>query len=181
MWQGGCFWGVQGVFQHVKGVRDAVSGYAGGTRDTAAYPIVSSGTTGHAESVEISFDPSVITLGELLRVYFSVVHNPTELNRQGPDQGTQYRSAIFYKNEEQKRIAESYIAQLDQGKYFREKIATQLTPLKSFFPAEGYHQDYATLHPDSGYISHFDLPKIKHLQEFYPDLYRPNPVLVSAH
>ena len=176
---GGCFWGVQGVFQHLRGVQRAVSGYAGGERSTAQYQTVSSGLTGHAESVEVSYDPAQINLGELLRVYFSVAHNPTEVNRQGPDDGTQYRSAIFFHDDRQRALAQSYIAQLDAGHFFPARIATQVVPLKAFYPAEDYHQDYATIHPDSPYISRFDLPKIEHLKQMYPDLYRENPVLVS--
>src|SRR5271163_3832373 len=143
---GGCFWGVQAVFQHVKGVLSATSGYSGGEAKTAEYELVSNGDTGHAESVKIVYDPSQITYGELLRVFFSVAHDPTELNRQGPDTGTQYRSSIFYANDEQKRIAQAYIAQLDQARIFSRPIVTQVVPLKAFYPAEAYHQNYATLH-----------------------------------
>ena len=145
---GGCFWGIQAVFQHVKGVTNATSGYSGGDAKTAQYEIVSTGETGHAESVKITYDPSQITYGELLRVFFSVAHDPTELNRQGPDDGTQYRSVIFYGNDEQKKIAEAYIAQLNQAKVFSRPIVTQVVPLKAFYPAEAYHQNYATLHPE---------------------------------
>src|SRR6516162_10217004 len=149
---GGCFWGVQGVFQHTAGVVNAVSGYTGGSRSTADYNIVSTGTTGHAEAVEIKYDPKKITYGRILQIFFSVVHDPTELNRQGPDEGTQYRSVIFYHSDEQKRIAEAYIAQLDEAKVFRHRIVTQVVPLKAFYPAEAYHQDYFARHPDNPYI-----------------------------
>jgi len=169
---GGCFWGIQAVFQHVKGVTNAVSGYAGGGASTAEYETVSTGSTGHAESVKITYDPSQISYGELLRVFFSVAHDPTQLNRQGPDEGTQYRSAIFYANDEQKRIAEAYIAQLDRAKTFSRPIVTQVAPLKAFYPAEAYHQDYAARHPDSPYIAFNDLPKVDHLRELFPDLYK---------
>jgi peptide-methionine (S)-S-oxide reductase len=178
---GGCFWGVQAVFQHVRGVRRAVSGYAGGERATAQYQTVSSGMTGHAESVEVTFDPAQISFAEILRVYFSVAHNPIELNRQGPDAGSQYRSAIFYHDAQQRQIAESYITQLNQGKYYRAPIVTQVAPLKAFYAAEDYHQDYATVHPESPYIRRFDLPKVDNLRLFFPELYRAAPVQVSAH
>ncbi len=168
---GGCFWGVQAVFQHVKGVISATSGYSGGSKRTAEYEIVSTGETGHAESVQIVFDPSRITYGELLRVFFSVAHDPTELNRQGPDEGTQYRSSIFYSNDEQKRIAEAYIAQLDKAGVFRRRIVTQVVPLQAFYPAEAYHQNYAALHPDQPYILYNDAPKVEHLRQEFPDLY----------
>lgn len=168
---GGCFWGVQAVFQHVKGVISATSGYAGGSPKTAAYEIVSTGETGHAESVQIVYDPSQITYGELLRVFFSVAHDPTQLNRQGPDEGTQYRSSIFYSNDEQKRVAESYIHQLDQAKIFSRPIVTKVVPLEAFFPAEAYHQNYAALHPNQPYIVYNDAPKVEHLRQQFPDLY----------
>jgi peptide-methionine (S)-S-oxide reductase len=168
---GGCFWGVQAVFQHVKGVISATSGYSGGSAKTAEYEVVSTGETGHAESVQVVFDPSQITYGELLRVFFSVAHDPTQLNRQGPDQGPQYRSAIFYANDEQKRIAEAYIAQLTQQKIFAGPIATQVTPLQAFYPAEPYHQNYAALHPNQPYIVFNDAPKVEHLREIFPELY----------
>ncbi len=168
---GGCFWGVQAVFQHVKGVISATSGYSGGSSKTAEYEIVSTGETGHAESVQIVYDPSQITYGELLRVFFSVAHDPTQLNRQGPDEGTQYRSSIFYSNDEQKRIADAYIAQLDQAKVFPRRIVTQVVPLKAFYPAEAYHQNYATLHPNQPYILYNDAPKVEHLRQEFPDLY----------
>jgi peptide-methionine (S)-S-oxide reductase len=168
---GGCFWGIQAVFQHVKGVISATSGYSGGSAKTAQYEIVSTGETGHAESVQIVYDPSQITYGELLRVFFSVAHDPTQLNRQGPDEGTQYRSSIFFSNDEQKRIAEAYIAQLDKGKIFPRPIVTKVVPLQTFYPAEAYHQNYATLHPDQPYIRYNDAPKVEHLRQEFPDLY----------
>jgi peptide-methionine (S)-S-oxide reductase len=177
---GGCFWGVQGVFQHVIGVTRAVSGYSGGSKETAQYEIVGSGRTGHAESVEITFDPRVITYGRILQIFFSVAHNPTELNRQGPDVGTQYRSAIFVKDATQRRLAEGYVAQLEKAGVFKQPIVTQISSLDAFYPAEDYHQDYATLHPDSPYIAYNDLPKIENLERAFPVLYRANPVLVSA-
>ena len=169
---GGCFWGIQAVFQHVKGVKSATSGYSGGSAKAADYELVSTGTTGHAESVQITYDPSQITYGQLLKIFFSVAHDPTQLNRQGPDSGTQYRSAIFYANEEQKRIAEAYIAQLQQAKSFARPIVTQVAPFKGFYAAEAYHQNYATLHPDDPYIAVNDAPKVDHLREQFPDLYK---------
>jgi peptide-methionine (S)-S-oxide reductase len=168
---GGCFWGIQAVFQHVKGVVSAISGYSGGDAKTAEYEIVSTGETGHAESVKVVYDPSQITYGELLRVFFSVAHDPTELNRQGPDEGTQYRSVIFYNNDEQKKIAEAYIAQLDNAKAFRHKIVTEVAPLKAFYPAEAYHQNYAANHPSNMYIVTNDAPKVEHLKNELPELY----------
>ena len=168
---GGCFWGIQAVFQHVHGVTSSTSGYSGGASSTAEYEVVSTGQTGHAESVQVTFDPSQVTYGQLLKVFFSV-HDPTQLNRQGPDSGTQYRSAIFYANDEQKHIAEAYIAQLDQAKSFPHRIVTQVMPLKAFFPAEPYHQNYATLHPDNPYIAINDAPKVEHLRRQYPELYK---------
>ncbi len=168
---GGCFWGIQAVFQHVKGVLSATSGYSGGAANTAEYELVSNGDTGHAESVKIVYDPSQITYGQLLRVFFSVAHDPTELNRQGPDTGSQYRSAIFYSNDEQKRIAEAYIAQLEKAKVFPQPIVTQVVSLKEFYPAEAYHQDYAARHPDNPYIFYNDAPKVAHLREKFPELY----------
>jgi len=168
---GGCFWGIQAVFQHVKGVISATSGYSGGDAKTAEYEVVSTGNTGHAESVQVVYDPSKITYGQLLKIFFSVAHDPTELNRQGPDTGTQYRSSIFYNSEEQKKIAETYIAQLDQAKIFPSPIVTKVVPLKAFYPAEAYHQDYATRHPESPYIMFNDAPKVAHLREQFPDLY----------
>ena len=169
---GGCFWGVQAVFQHVKGVISATSGYSGGGKSTADYEIVSTGTTNHAESVQVVFDPSKITYGQLLQVFFSVAHDPTQKNQQSPDVGTQYRSVIFYANDEQKKIADDYIAQLDQAKVYKHKIATEVVPFKAFYPAEQYHQNYATLHPDSPYIARFDAPKVANLQQQFPQLYR---------
>src|SRR6476661_1037390 len=169
---GGCFWGVQGVFQHVKGVTSVTSGYSGGAAGTAQYEMVSTGSTGHAESVKIVYDPAKVSLGQLLKVFFSVAHNPTELNRQGPDDGTQYRSVIFYGDDEQKRIAQAYIAQLDKAKVFSQPIVTQVVPLKAFYPAEAYHQDYATRHPDQPYIVYNDAPKVAHLKQQFPELYK---------
>ena len=177
---GGCFWGVQAVFQHTKGVLNAVSGYAGGDQRTASYGLVGTGRTGHAESVQVTYDPKQVSFGQLLQIYFSVAHDPTTLNRQGPDVGSQYRSAVFYRNEDQKRVAESYIAQLDAARVFPARIVTEVRPLTGFFPAEAYHQDYATLHPDSPYIATYDLPKIANLKSALPQLYREQPVLVSA-
>jgi peptide-methionine (S)-S-oxide reductase len=167
---GGCFWGVEAVFDHLKGVNDAVSGYSGGNESTAHYQIVSTGRTGHAESVQVTFDPSQITYGKLLQIFFSVAHDPTELNRQGPDEGTQYRSVIFYDSPEQKRVAEAYIAQLNAAKVFRHPIVTQVAPLKAFYPAEAYHQDYLEHNPNQPYIVYNDLPKLQHLKKQYPDL-----------
>ncbi len=172
---GGCFWGIQAVFQHVKGVTSATSGYSGGTVKNPDYEQVSSGETGHAESVQIVYDPSKITLGQLLKVFFSVAHDPTELNRQGPDTGTQYRSIIFFANADQQRIAQAYVQQLDQAKVFSHPIVTQIVPMKAFYRAEAYHQNYATEHPENPYIAMFDLPKVKNLQQQFPSLY------VAAH
>ncbi len=177
---GGCFWGMQAVFQHTKGVTAAVSGYAGGDKDTAHYEIVSSGRTGHAESVAVTFDPHQISYGKILQIYFSVAHDPTELNRQGPDVGTQYRSAIFFADDEQKRIADSYIAQLDKEHVFRGSIVTRLEALPGFYPAERYHQDFAVLHPDYPYIVFNDLPKLANLKRLFADFYRATPVTVMA-
>jgi peptide-methionine (S)-S-oxide reductase len=168
---GGCFWGIQAVFQHVKGVVNATSGYSGGEAKTAEYEVVSTGETGHAESVKVTYDPSQITYGELLRVFFSVAHDPTQLNRQGPDDGTQYRSVIFYGSDEQKKIAESYVSQLDKSGVFPRPIVTQVVPLKAFYPAEAYHQDYATRHPYEPYIVFNDAPKVVHLKQQFPELY----------
>ncbi|MGZ3159857.1 MAG: peptide-methionine (S)-S-oxide reductase MsrA [Burkholderiaceae bacterium] len=168
---GGCFWGVQAVFQHVKGVKTATSGYAGGAANTAHYDMVSSGTTGHAESVQVIYDPSQVSYGKLLKIFFSVAHDPTQLNYQGPDHGTQYRSSIFTTSDEQKRVAQSYIDQLQKVKVFKEPIVTQVTPLKAFYAAEDYHQNYATLHPNQPYIFINDLPKVANLQKQFPDLY----------
>jgi peptide-methionine (S)-S-oxide reductase len=167
---GGCFWGVEGVFERVKGVSDVVSGFAGGDKSTAHYDDVSTGRTGHAESVKITYDPSQITYGQILKIYFSVAHDPTELNRQGPDSGTQYRSAIFYSDDEQKKIAESYIQQLDQAHVFHGKVVTQVVPLKGFYRAEEHHQHFLQLHPDYPYIVFNDLPKIRALEKQYPEM-----------
>ncbi len=177
---GGCFWGVQGVFQHVAGVTNAVSGYAGGDPATAHYQLVGSGTTGHAESVRITYDPRKISYGRLLQIYFSVAHNPTELNRQGADIGTQYRSAIFPADAEQAKVAKAYIAQLNQAHSFDAAIVTRIEPDRVFYPAEGYHQDFLTLHPTYPYIAYNDLPKIEELKRLFPDVYRATPVLVAA-
>ncbi|QND67743.1 peptide-methionine (S)-S-oxide reductase MsrA [Mesorhizobium loti] len=177
---GGCFWGVQGVFQHVKGVSKAVSGYTGGAKDDAVYETVGSGRTGHAESVEITYDPSKVTYGQLLQVYFSVAHNPTQLNFQGPDSGTQYRSTIFAENDAQKKIAQSYITQLDQAKVFAAPIVTTLETGKTFYPAENYHQDFLTLNPTYPYIVYNDLPKVANLKALFPALYSEKPVLVLS-
>jgi peptide-methionine (S)-S-oxide reductase len=171
VFSGGCFWGVQAVFQHVKGVISATSGYSGGSAKTAEYEIVSTGETGHAESVQVVYDSSQITYGELLRVFFSVAHDPTQLNRQGPDEGTQYRSSIFYTSDEQKHIAESYIVQLDKEKVFSRPIVTKVVPLQAFYAAEAYHQNYAALHPNQPYIVFNDAPKVEHLKQQFPDLY----------
>ena len=176
---GGCFWGVQGVFQHVRGVVNAVSGYDGGAAGTAQYEVVSSGTTGHAEAVRITYDPHVISYGRLLQIFFSVTTDPTQLNQQYPDQGTQYRSEIFAANPEQARIAKAYIAQLDQAKMFPKAIVTQVGQDTGFYPAEAYHQNFLTLHPDSPYIATFDLPKIAALQKVFPTDFRSDPVLVA--
>ena len=168
---GGCFWGIQAVFQHVKGVISATSGYSGGAAKTAEYEVVSTGGTGHAESVKITYDPSQVTYGQLLRVFFSVAHDPTQLNRQGPDEGSQYRSVVFYSNVEQKRIAEAYIAQLEKARVFPSRIVTQIVPLNAFYPAEAYHQNYAASHPNNLYIVYNDAPKVAHLQQQFPELY----------
>jgi peptide-methionine (S)-S-oxide reductase len=177
---GGCFWGVQGVFQHVAGVSNAVSGYAGGDRSTAHYEMVGSDTTGHAESVQISFDPHKVSYGRLLQVYFSVAHDPTQLNRQGPDSGTQYRSAIFPMSAEQARVAKDYIDQINQAHVFKAAVVTRIEPDRTFYPAEAYHQNFLTLHPSNGYIVVNDLPKIEELRHYFPDLYRPDPTLVPT-
>lgn len=177
---GGCFWGVQGVFQHTAGVLNAVSGYAGGDKSTAMYEVVGTGTTGHAESVEIKYDPSKISYGKILQIFFSVAHDPTQLNRQGPDVGTQYRSAIFTTNDEQKKIADAYIAQLNAAKVFSKPIVTTVGSLKGFYPAEDYHQDYLTLHPRQPYIVYNDLPKIENLKKIFADNYVEKPTLVST-
>lgn len=176
---GGCFWGVQAVFQHTRGVLGAVSGYAGGPKEAASYERVGSGTTGHAESVQVTYDPKQVSYGKLLQVFFAVAHDPTQLDRQGPDAGPQYRSAIFHSGAAQNDVAQRYIAQLEAAHAFRGKIVTQLAPLAGFYPAEAYHQDYATLHPESPYIAAFDLPKIANLKRTMPEVYREAPVLVS--
>ena len=176
---GGCFWGVQGVFQHVQGVKNAVSGYDGGAASTAQYEAVSEGDTGHAESVSVTYDPSKVSYGKLLQIYFSVAHNPTELNRQGPDSGTQYRSAIFAQNAEQQKVAQAYIAQLDAAKSFDKPIVTQIEMGKAFFPAESYHQDFLTENPSYPYIVINDLPKVAQLKKLFPDQYRAEPALVK--
>ena len=177
---GGCFWGVQGVFEHTKGVVQAVSGYSGGKKETAHYQMVGTETTGHAESVQITFDPKQISYGKILQIYFSVAHNPTELNHQGPDSGPSYRSTIFVANNEQKRIAEAYIAQLDQAHVFKAPIVTTLEPLTGFYPAEDYHQDFLTLHPTYPYIVINDLPKVDNLKRLFADQYRDKAVTVIA-
>ena len=177
---GGCFWGVQGVFQHVKGVASAVSGYAGGEASTAQYETVSTGETGHAESVRVTFDPHQVSYGKLLQIYFSVVHDPTELNRQGPDEGTQYRSEVFAETPDQARIAKAYIAELNKAHAFDAAIVTKVEPFKGFYPAEGYHQDYLTLHPTQPYIVINDLPKVAALKKLFPNQYRADPVLVGV-
>jgi peptide-methionine (S)-S-oxide reductase len=177
---GGCFWGVQGVYQHVEGVTSAVSGYAGGEKETAQYYVVGKGTTGHAESVRIAFDPRKISYGRILQIYFSVAHDPTELNRQGPDTGAQYRSAIFPVNAEQARVAEAYIAQLNKAHVFDGAIVTKIEPGKTFYPAEAYHQDFLVQHPNHPYIVLNDLPKIGELKRLFPEIYRPDPVLTPA-
>lgn len=176
---GGCFWGVQGVYQHVKGVQRAVSGYSGGTAPTAAYELVSRGNTGHAESVEITYDPSQISYGALLQILFSVVHDPTQLNRQGPDVGTQYRSAIFATSPDQLKVAQAYVAQLDATKLFGKPIVTRLEDKPSFFPAEMVHQDYMTENPRNPYIAINDLPKVENLKRLFPERYRGEPVLLK--
>jgi peptide-methionine (S)-S-oxide reductase len=177
---GGCFWGVQAVFQHVKGVTQVLSGYAGGASSTAQYETVSSGRTGHAESVKITFDPRKVSYGRILQIYFSVAHDPTQLNRQGPDSGTQYRSSIFAMNDQQKSVAQQYVAQLDRAGVYAHPIVTRIDPFNGFYAAEDYHQDYATLHPNQPYIAFNDLPKVENLKRLYPDLYQATPVLVGA-
>jgi peptide-methionine (S)-S-oxide reductase len=169
---GGCFWGVEAVFEHLKGVKSAISGYSGGTANTAEYELVSSGRTGHAEAVKVTYDPSQITLGMLLKIFFAVAHDPTQLNRQGPDIGPQYRSAIFFAGEEQKRIAQAYMAQLDQARVFPTRIVTEMVPLTKFYQAEDYHQDYLRFHPDQPYIIYHDLPKLEQLRKQFPELYK---------
>jgi peptide-methionine (S)-S-oxide reductase len=177
---GGCFWGVQGVFEHVRGVKQVASGYAGGTAATAQYETVSGGDTGHAESVQITYDPTQITYGRLLQIFFSVAHNPTELNYQGPDHGTQYRSAIFPADAQQRSVAQSYIAQLDKAHVFSGPIVTRVEDYKGFYPAESYHQNYLALHPDQPYIAINDLPKVSGLKRMFPELYRDDPVLLKV-
>lgn len=177
---GGCFWGVQGVFEHVRGVQQAVSGYSGGSAATAQYETVSTGKTGHAESVRVTFDPAQVSYGHLLQIFFSVVQNPTELNYQGPDEGTQYRSALFPLDAAQRTVAEDYIAQLDHARVFPAPIVTHVETFKGFYPAEGYHQNFLTLHPDNPYIYVNDLPKVAALRQLFPSLYRTDPVLAQA-
>ncbi|MEO7208722.1 MAG: peptide-methionine (S)-S-oxide reductase MsrA [Steroidobacteraceae bacterium] len=173
----GCFWGVQGVFEHVRGVTNVIAGYAGGEKASADYETVSSGSTGHAESVKITFDPAAISYGQILQIAFSVVHDPTQINRQGPDVGTQYRSSIFYADEDQKRIAQAYISQLDQSHAFSRPIVTRVDPLKGFYPAEHYHQDYLIHNPTQPYIAIYDIPKIENFRRTFPQLYSGSPVL----
>ena len=177
---GGCFWGVQGVFEHTKGVTQAMSGYSGGKKETAHYQMVGTETTGHAESVQVTYDPKQISYGKILQIYFSVAHNPTELNYQGPDSGPSYRSAIFFANDEQKRIADAYIAQLDQAHVFKAPIVTKLEPLNGFYPAEDYHQDFLVLHPNYPYIVINDQPKVANLKQLFASEYRDAPVTVMA-
>jgi peptide-methionine (S)-S-oxide reductase len=177
---GGCFWGVQGVFQHTSGVVNAVSGYAGGSKMTADYTMVSTGTTGHAESVQIKYDPKQISYGKILQIFFSVAHDPTQLNRQGPDSGTQYRSAIFTTNDEQKKVTDAYIAQLNAAKVYRKPIVTKVGALQGFYPAEDYHQDYLTLHPTQPYIAYNDIPKVENLKKLFAENYNEKPTLVSS-
>jgi peptide-methionine (S)-S-oxide reductase len=169
---GGCFWGVEAVFERLAGVSDVVSGFAGGTKSTAHYEVVSTGTTGHAESVQITYDPAKISYGQLLKVFFAVAHDPTELNRQGPDEGTQYRSAIFYATPDQQAVAEAYVRQLDAAKVFKRRIVTQVVPLEGFYPAEAYHQHFLDQHPDYPYIVYNDLPKLEHLKKEFPEMLR---------
>jgi len=177
---GGCFWSVQGVFQHVKGVKSAVSGFTGGGSDTAHYERVSDGNTGHAESVRVVFDPHVVSYADLLRIYFSVVADPTQLNAQGPDVGTQYRSALFPTSDAQRKVAAAYLDQLRKANLWKKPIVTRIERAQAFYPAEAYHQDYLTLHPDSGYIRYNDLPKLAALKQLYPQFWREQPVLVYA-
>ncbi len=180
IFSGGCFWGVQAVFQHMNGVTSAVSGYSGGNLKNPSYNQVSTGTTGHAESVRVTFDPSKVAYADLLRVFFSVATDPTELNYQGPDHGTQYRSVLWYTTDAQKNTATAYIDQLTKAKTYANKIVTEVKPAQAFYNAEGYHQDYATLHPDDGYIAYNDAPKVVNLKKFFPKLYRDQPVLVGS-
>jgi peptide-methionine (S)-S-oxide reductase len=177
---GGCFWGVQGVFQHTAGVLNAVSGYAGGSKSTADYNVVSTGTSGHAESVQIKYDPKKISYGKILQIFFSVAHDPTQLNRQGPDSGTQYRSAIFTTSDEQKQVTDTYIAQLNAAKVYKKPIVTKVGPLEGFYPAEAYHQDYLTLHPSQPYIAYNDIPKVENLKKIFAENYIEKPTLVNS-
>ncbi len=177
---GGCFWGQQAVFEHVKGVKKVVAGYSGGAKETATYPQVTTETTGHAELVEITFDPKIVSFGTLLQIYFSVAHDPTELNFQGPDQGTSYRSEIFFANPAQEKTARAYIAQLEAAHVFAQPIVTKLEPLKGFYAAEGYHQDYLVHHPDQPYIVINDLPKLAAFKRVWPEFYRPEPILLAS-
>jgi peptide-methionine (S)-S-oxide reductase len=177
---GGCFWGIQAVYQHVEGVQQAVSGYAGGTVAGPTYEQVSSGRTGHAESVQVTFDPHKVSLGKILQIFFSVAHDPTQLNRQGPDVGTQYRSAIFTTDDSTKRTAQAYVSQLGNASVFQRPIVTRIDPLAKFYPAEAYHQDYALTHPHSPYIMFNDLPKVDNLKRLFPEVYREQPVTVAA-
>ncbi|MGN6463601.1 MAG: peptide-methionine (S)-S-oxide reductase MsrA [Pseudolabrys sp.] len=177
---GGCFWGIQAVYQHTDGVTKAVSGYSGGTKDTATYDVVSSGRTGHAESVEVTYDPKKVSYGKILQIFFSVAHDPTQLNRQGPDTGPQYRSEIFYSTPEQKKITEAYVAQLNGAKVYKRPIVTKLSSLSAFYPAEDYHQDYAYLHPMQPYIYINDRPTVENLKRLFSDVYRDKPVLIRA-
>ncbi len=176
---GGCFWGVQGVFQHTAGVLNAVSGYAGGSKATANYTMIGTGATGHAEVVEVKYDPKKVSYGKLLQIFFSVVHDPTQLNRQGPDVGSQYRSAIFTTSDEQKKVAEAYIAQLNAAKVWKKPIVTKVGPLEAFYLAEAYHQDYLTLHPTQPYIAYNDIPKVENLKKIFAENYIAKPTLVS--
>jgi peptide-methionine (S)-S-oxide reductase len=177
---GGCFWGVQGVFQHTAGVVNAISGYAGGAKETAEYERVSTGTTGHAEAVEIKFDPKQVSYGKILQIFFSVAHDPTQLDRQGPDTGTQYRSEIFTVNDDQKKVADAYIAQLSAARIYKKPIVTRVGTLQGFFPAETYHQNYLTLHPNQPYIAYYDIPKIRNLKKIFANNYIEKPTLVSS-
>ena len=177
---GGCFWGIQGVFQHVKGVKNAVSGYSGGAKDTAIYEIVGSGQTGHAETVEITYDPNVVSYGQLLQIFFSVAMNPTQLNFQGPDHGTQYRNAIFFQSDEEKAVAAAYLAQLEAAKVYPAPIVTTLEKFEAFYPAEQYHQDFLTLNPTYPYIAYNDIPKVEALQKLFPAEWQTEPVLVGS-
>ena len=177
---GGCFWGQQGLFEHVKGVTRVVAGYSGGAKETAFYPMVGTETTGHAESVQITFDPKQVSFGTLLRIYFSVAHDPTELNYQGPDQGTSYRSEIFFTSPQQEKTARAYVAQLDAAHVFAHPIVTRIEPMKGFYDAESYHQDYLVLNPTQPYIVYNDLPKLAALKRVWPQFYRPDPVLLAS-